>query len=121
MGVSEFFLFVGGGGGQGVVLLKCLPKKVDPRAILPLGLLHSDLVCWHPGSSYTAIGGAHQSDFNPTLDIPTRLQVVLIPLGGQANGYPLQGSRCLHVKLQILIFLVWVGINSKNFFISMMI
>ena len=85
-----------GGGGWGVALLECLPKEVEPRAIPPLGLLHADPVRWHPGSSYAAMGGAHQSDCNPTIDVSARLQVGLIPLGGQATGYPFQGSRRLH-------------------------
>ena len=60
-------------GVRGVVLLKCLPEEVKPRAILPLGLLHTDPAFWHPESLYAAIGGAHQSDYNPTLDVSTRL------------------------------------------------
>ena len=64
----------------------CLPKEVEPRAILPLGPLHADPVCRHPGSSYAAVGGAHQSDRNPNLDVSTRLRVGLFPLGGQATG-----------------------------------
>ena len=42
------------------------------------------------------LGGAHQGDYNPTLDVSTRLRVGMPPLGGQATGYPFQGSRCLH-------------------------
>ena len=87
--VSGSFSLLGGGGSP-VVL------TVDLRAILPLGLLHADPVRWHSGSSYAAVGGAHQSDCNPTLDVYTRLQVGLLPLGGQATGYPFQGSRRLH-------------------------
>ena len=68
-----FFLVGGGGGAGGVVLLKCLPKEVKPCAILPLGSLHADPVSWHPGSSYAAMGGAHQGDCNPTLDVSTSL------------------------------------------------
>ena len=94
--MSEVFKFVGGGGGRGVALLKCLPKEVEPCAILPLGPLHSDLVCWYPGSTYAAMGGAYQSYCNRTLDVSTRLQVGLLPLGGQATGYPFQVSRRLH-------------------------
>ena len=91
------FVFVGGGGGVGgLVYLKCLPIVVKPRIILLLGSLHADPVCWYPGSSYAAIGGAHQSDCNPTLDVATRLCVGLLPLGGQATGYFFQGSRRLH-------------------------
>ena len=82
----------------GVALLKCLPGEVETRTILPLGSLHADSVCWHPGSSYTAMVGAHQSDCNPNLDISTRLQVGLLQLGGQATGYPFQSSRRLHLQ-----------------------
>ena len=42
------------------------------------------------------MSGAHQGDGNPTLDVSTRLLVGLPPLGGQATGYPFQGSRRLH-------------------------
>ena len=42
------------------------------------------------------MSGAHQVDCNPTLDVSTRLRVGLPPLGGQATGYPFQGSRRLH-------------------------
>ena len=42
------------------------------------------------------MGGAHQSDCNPTLDISTHIRVELLPLGGQATGYNFQGSRRLH-------------------------
>ena len=76
--------------------MECFPKEVEPRAILPLGPLHADLLRWHPGSLYTAVGGAHQSDCNPNLYVSTRLRLGLRPLGGQANGYPFQGSRRLH-------------------------
>ena len=82
------FDVVGGGEGRGVALLKCLHKEVEPRSILPLGLLHADQVCLHLGSSYAAMGGVHQSDCNPTLDVSTRLRVGLLPLAGQATGYP---------------------------------
>ena len=53
--------------------LACLPKEVEPRAILLLGPLHTDPVLWYPGSSYAAVGGVHQSDRNPSLDVSTRL------------------------------------------------
>ena len=76
--------------------LEWLPKEVEPRAILPLRPLNADPVRWHPGSLYAALGGAHQSDRNPTLDVSTRLRVGLLPLGGQATGYTFQGSRHLH-------------------------
>ena len=62
---EDLFLFVfvcGGGGAGGFVHLKCSTKEVKPRAILPLGLLHADTVCWHPRSLYAAMGGAQQSD-----------------------------------------------------------
>ena len=42
------------------------------------------------------MGGTHQSDCNPTLDVFTRLRLGLLPLGGQTNGYPFQVSRRLH-------------------------
>ena len=78
--------------------LACLPKEVEPRAILPLGPLHTHPVRWYPGSSYAAVGGVHQSDRNHTLDVSTYLRVGLFPLGGQATGYPFQGSRRLHPR-----------------------
>ena len=56
------FEFVGGGGGRCVALLSFLPKEVEPHDILPLGSLHYDPVCWHMGSSYAEMGGAHHSD-----------------------------------------------------------
>ena len=82
--------------GEGGGLLECLPKEVGPRAILPLGSLHADPVLWHLGSLYAAVGGAHQSDRNSTLDVSTRLRVGLITLGGQATVFPFQGSHRLH-------------------------
>ena len=66
--------------------LACLPKKVEPRAILLLGPLHTDPVRRHLGSSYAAVGGAHQSDRNPTLGVSECLRVGLFPLVGQATG-----------------------------------
>ena len=42
------------------------------------------------------MGGAHQSDCNPTLDVSIRLWVGLLPLGGHSTGYPFQVSRRLH-------------------------
>ena len=66
--------------------LACLPKEVEPCAILPLGPIHTDPLRRHPGSSYAAVGGAHQSDRNPNLDVSARLRVGLFPLGGQATG-----------------------------------
>ena len=70
------------GVGWFVVALACLPEEVYPFAILPLGPLHTDPVRRHLGSSYAALGGAHQSDRNPTLDVPARLRVGFFPLGG---------------------------------------
>ena len=90
------FEYVVGGGGRGVALLECLHKEVEPHSILPLRSLYADTVFWHPGYSYAAMGSAQQSDCNPTLDLSTRLRVGLLPLGGQATGYPFQGSRYLH-------------------------
>ena len=58
-----------GGGELAFGYLGFLPKEVKPRAILPLGSLHGDPVCRHPGSAYTAMSGAHQGDCNPTLDV----------------------------------------------------
>ena len=85
--IPDITLGVGGGGmvdagglgvwGSGLVVgaLACLPEEVDPWSILPLGTLHIDPVFRHPGSSYAAVGGAHQSDCNPTLDLSARLRV----------------------------------------------
>ena len=70
--------------------LACVPEEFEPCAILPLGPLHSDTVCHHLGSSYEAVGGAHQSDCNTTLDVSARLRVRLFPLGGQATGEPIE-------------------------------
>ena len=64
-------------------------------------LLRNDPVRCHPGSLYAAVGGAHQSYYNPTLEISTRLQVGLLQLDGQATGYPFQGSRRLHPQQPI--------------------
>ena len=66
--------------------LACLPEEVEPCAVLPLGPLHTDPVTWHLGSSYEAVGGAHQSDRNLTLDVSASLKVGFFPLGGQASG-----------------------------------
>ena len=66
--------------------LECLPKEVEPRSVLPLGLLHTDPVRWYPGLLYAAVGGAHHSDRNPTLGVSTRLRVGLLTLGVQATG-----------------------------------
>ena len=65
--------------------LVCLPEDVYPCAILPLGLLHTDPVRLHLGSWYAAVGGAHQSDRNPTLDVSARLTVGFFPLSVQAT------------------------------------
>ena len=100
MGCQRVLLFViclcvlEGEGGS--IYLKCSQKEVKPRTILPLGSLHAYTLCWHPGSLYAAMSGAHQGDCNPTLDVSTRLWVGLLPLGGQVTGYPFQGSRRLH-------------------------
>ena len=72
-----------GGVGWFVVALACLPEEIYPRAILPLGPLQTDPMSRHPGSSYVAVGGAHQSDRNPTLDVSALVRVRLFPLGGQ--------------------------------------
>ena len=58
-----------------VAALACLPEEIYPCAILPLGPLHTDPVLRHPGSSYAAVGGAHQSYRNPTIDVSARLRV----------------------------------------------
>ena len=66
--------------------LACLLEEFEPCAILLLGPLHTDPVRWHPGYSYAAVGGAHQTDRNPTLDISACLRVGLFPLGGKVTG-----------------------------------
>ena len=63
-----------------------LPEEVHPCAVFPLGPMYADPVRRNPGSSYAAVCGAHQSDCNPTLDVPARIIVGLLPLGGQATG-----------------------------------
>ena len=83
-------------GRSGIWSSGVLIEEVYPRPILPLGSLHADPVCRHPGSIYTAISGAYQSDGNRTLDVSTRLRVGLAPLGGQVTGNTFQGSRRLH-------------------------
>ena len=97
---GDGLFFSGEWGAEAISLvggaLACLPKEVEPHAILPLGPLHTDPVRWHPGSSYAAVGGVHKSDRNPTLDVSTHLRVGMLPLGGQATGYPFQGIRRLH-------------------------
>ena len=85
-----------GGGEKGFCNLGSLPKEVKPRAILPLGLLHANPVCRHPGSAYAAMSGNNQGDCNPTLDVSISLRVGLLAIGGQATGYNFQGSRRLH-------------------------
>ena len=77
-GVEGITLVVGG--------LACFPKVIKLHAILSLGPLHTHPVFWHLVSSYATVGGAHQSDRNPTLDVSARLRVGLFPLGGQATG-----------------------------------
>ena len=57
-----------------------------PCAILPLWPLHTYPVRWNPGSPYVAVGGAHQSDHNPTIELSTHLLLGFLPLGGQATG-----------------------------------
>ena len=92
-------LLVGGGDGKVYLRESCvygsgliggvlayIPLEVEPCAIFPLEPLHTDPVHMHPGFSYTAVGGAHQSDHNPTLDVSAHLRVGLFPLGGQATG-----------------------------------
>ena len=90
MGDGDGQVYSGEWGAKGIglveVALVCLPKEFEPRAILPLGFLHTDPVRRHPGSSCAAVGGVHQSDRNPTLDVLARLRVELFPLGGQATG-----------------------------------
>ena len=90
MGDSDGQVYLGYWGVEGSGLvggdLACLPKEVEPRDILPLGPLHTDPVRRHPGSLYAAVGGAHQSDQNPTLDVSACLKVGMFQLGGQATG-----------------------------------
>ena len=62
-----------------------LPEEVHTCAVFPLGPMYADLVRRHPGSPYAAVSGAHQSGYNTTLDVPARLRVRLLPLGGQAT------------------------------------
>ena len=62
-----------------------LPEKVHTCTVFPLGLMYADLVLRHPGSPYAAVIGAHQSGYNPTLDVPAHIIVSLLPLGGQAT------------------------------------
>ena len=60
---GDGLLVYGEWGVEGICLvgeaLAWLPKEVDTRSILPLEPLHTDLVRWHPGSLYAAVGGAH--------------------------------------------------------------
>ena len=61
-------------------------KRLSPAQSSHWGCCTLIRVCWYLGSSYAAVGGAHQSDNNPTIDVSTRLRVGLFPLGGQATG-----------------------------------
>ena len=49
--ICSFVLEGGGLGELGFGYLGLLPKEVKPRPILPLGSLHADPVCRHPGST----------------------------------------------------------------------
>ena len=79
---------IGVAEGGGVIWWSptCLREEVKSCAILPLGPMHTDRVRQYPGSPYAAVGGAHQSDRNTTLDVRTRIWIWLLPLGGQATG-----------------------------------
>ena len=76
-GVEGITLVVGG--------LACFPKVIKLHAILSLGPLHTHPVFWHLVSSYATVGGAHQSDRNPTLDVSTLHGVGLFLLDVQAT------------------------------------
>ena len=55
--------------------LAYLPEEVNTCAILPLEPLHTDPVCRHPGSLYSAVGDMHQSYYSPNLNVSARLRV----------------------------------------------
>ena len=63
-----------------------LPEEVHLFSVFPLGPLYAEPVHRHPGSPYAAVSGTYQSDCNPTLDVPERIIVRLLPLGGQTTG-----------------------------------
>ena len=92
---------VGGVGVRWCMCFKFLPEHRQSRPVLLLRYLHTDFVCMYPWSSDTPVGGPHQSDSNPTLDVSTRLWVGLLPFWCEATGYPFQGSRRLHPEKSI--------------------
>ena len=63
-----------------------LHEEFQLCVVFLMGLLYADPVLRHPGSLYAAVSGAHQSDCNPTLDIPACLRFRLPPLLGQETG-----------------------------------
>ena len=52
-----------------------LSEKLQPSAVLPLGALHADFLCRHPGSPDLPVCGLHQSDGNPSLAVSARTRV----------------------------------------------
>ena len=79
---KSHFLFV----GMFVIYLADLEVDMEAGAVLPPELLDTYLACRNSGAPDAAMSGLHQSDGNPTPDIPACPGVGLPPLGGKMSG-----------------------------------
>ena len=52
----------------------------------------------HPGAPDAVVGFRYQGDGDSTLDVATRLQVVLLPFRREETGYVFKHSLCIHTK-----------------------
>ena len=76
-------------------------NRLSPAPSSHCGALYADLVCRLPRLPDAPMCGMHQSDGNPTIDASYRPGVGLTPICCKVDGYPLQGSRCLHTQYAI--------------------
>ena len=71
---------------------------MEDGPVIPLRLLHTDLVCRKPGALDTEVGRSGQVYYNPTLYVAARPQVGLFPFRRKAAGCVFKCSLRLHAQ-----------------------
>ena len=82
-----------------------------------MGPLETNPDLWNSGVLYTAVGGPHHCDGDPTLDIYACPEVVFTPLGGEVSGQTFQHVLCLIYNQTTHIYDIIGSYKIKNIYI----
>ena len=75
-----------------------LKEEVYDCSILPLWLLHTDIVCRKLTDLDTEVGHLDQGDCHPTINVAARNQLGMLPFHREASVYAFNHSLCLHAE-----------------------